>query len=219
MKKVEGSLSFSALAGIDGMLLPFLFAKFGNPAAGISEFASRMVEAKKEVYYHSDISDDKLNDDTPETFITKLEKLRAQSPQDYEAFRMFIAPNANVAAGSDTTSISLVAILHNIIKEPRVHKKLREELRDAGAQGKADDPITFSQAQALPYLQMVIKEAMRLHPVTGLPLWRVVQQDGVEIAGTHFPENVSILDFWQPVHIILRQNADICVSGAVNSGN
>lgn len=191
MKKVEGSLLFNTLAGIDWTLLPLLFEWFGNPAIGISRFVNRMVEAKRNESEHSDLFNAKPVDAGPETFISKLEALRAQSPQDYEKFRMFIAPDGNVAAGSDTTSITLTAILYNVIKEPRVLRRLREELREASAQGKADDPITFEQAQALPYFQMVIKEAMRLHPATGLPMWRVVRSGGIELAGTRFPKDVS----------------------------
>ncbi|OBT85445.1 hypothetical protein VE02_06176 [Pseudogymnoascus sp. 03VT05] len=37
------------------------------------------------------------------------------------------------------------------------------------------------------YLQAVIKESLRLHPATGLPLARVVPAAGAVIAGTRFP--------------------------------
>jgi cytochrome P450 len=49
----------------------------------------------------------------------------------------------------------------------------------------------FKEAQNLPYLQAVIKEALRLHPASGLPLGRVVPKGGAEIAGYYFPEQVS----------------------------
>jgi len=191
MQKVEGSLLFSALAGIDKLLLPILFIKFGNPAAGISDFAKRMIQVGKMEGRDPTLRNANHKESGPETFVAKLAKLRAQSPQDYETFRMAIAPDGNVAAGSDTTSITLTAILYNIIKSPRIYQKLRNELAQAAAEGKADDSITFDQAQALPYFQMVIKEAMRVHPATGLPMWRVVQEGGIELGGTHFPAGVS----------------------------
>lgn len=206
MQKVEGSLLFSALAGIDKLLLPILFLRFGNPAAGISEFAHRMAQVG-----HTDGRDSTLNggdskESGPETFVAKLAKLRAQSPQDYETFRMAIAPDGNVAAGSDTTSITLTAILYNIVKTPRIYQKLRDELAQAAAEGKADDPITFDQAQALPYFQMVIKEATRVHPATGLPMWRVVQEGGIELGGTQFPAGVSQLGFFPLLMMLLVHN-------------
>lgn len=39
----------------------------------------------------------------------------------------------------------------------------------------------------MPYLQAVIKESLRLHPPTGLPLARVVPTAGAMIASTWFP--------------------------------
>lgn len=41
------------------------------------------------------------------------------------------------------------------------------------------------------YLQASIKEALRLHPATGLPLARVVPEGGATLSGTYFPAGVS----------------------------
>jgi cytochrome P450 len=46
-------------------------------------------------------------------------------------------------------------------------------------------------ALRMPYLQAVIKEALRMHPATGLPLGRVVPKGGSVIAGKYFAEGVS----------------------------
>jgi cytochrome P450 len=43
----------------------------------------------------------------------------------------------------------------------------------------------------MPYLQAVIKEALRLHPAAALPLERVVPEGGATITGSFFPEGVS----------------------------
>lgn len=49
----------------------------------------------------------------------------------------------------------------------------------------------------MPYLQAVIKEALRLHPATGLPLWRVVPEGGAEISGQYFPAGTTVgLNTW-----------------------
>lgn len=68
---------------------------------------------------------------------------------------------------------------------------MRKELDEAAAKGKVSTPITFHEAQALPYLQACIKEGLRLHPATGLPLARVVPPEGATIAGTFFPGGVG----------------------------
>lgn len=43
----------------------------------------------------------------------------------------------------------------------------------------------------MPYLQACIKESLRLHPATGLPLARVVPEGGATISETFFPAGVS----------------------------
>ncbi len=50
--------------------------------------------------------------------------------------------------------------------------------------------LSFQEAQKLPYLQAVIKEGLRLHPATGLPMVRVVPKGGATLAGRFFPEKV-----------------------------
>lgn len=62
---------------------------------------------------------------------------------------------------------------------------------NAAANGDVADPISFEQARRLPYLSNVIKEGVRLHPATGLPLWRVVQKPGESIGDQYFPAGVS----------------------------
>ena len=70
-------------------------------------------------------------------------------------------------------------------------KRLRAEL-DAHT-GPNDDavPMTFHHAQSLPYLQAVVKEALRMHPATGYTMPRVVPPGGTVIAGQFFPAGVS----------------------------
>lgn len=41
------------------------------------------------------------------------------------------------------------------------------------------------------FLQACIKESLRLHPATGLPLARVVPKGGVNLLGRDFNEGVS----------------------------
>lgn len=71
--------------------------------------------------------------------------------------------------------------------------QLRSELNEADAVGKLSSPIKYNEAQALPYLQACIKEGLRMHPATGLPLARVVPPEGATVAGTFFPGGVRAL--------------------------
>ena len=81
------------------------------------------------------------------------------------------------------------AVLYYLLKYPKTLESLRREIAEYEAQGKLDKVHvpTFSVTNEMPYFQAVIKEAMRLHPATGLPLWRVVPEGGATIAGRYFP--------------------------------
>jgi cytochrome P450 len=100
---------------------------------------------------------------------------------------------SNIIAGSDTTAVSLSSILYNLMKYPRTLRKLREEIKHCEEKGRCGNPnVSFKESQDMPYLQAVMKEALRIHAATGLPLWRVVPEGGVEICGYFFPEGTTI---------------------------
>jgi cytochrome P450 len=71
--------------------------------------------------------------------------------------------------------------------------KLCEEIASAKEAGKVSSPITFQEARALPHLDAVIKESLRLHPAAGFTYPRVVPRGGMSLAGRYFPEKVHWL--------------------------
>ena len=90
-------------------------------------------------------------------------------------------------AGSETTAISLSAVFYYLLKTPAALARLRREIDDAARAGRFADCetglVTWHESQALPYLDMCVKEAFRLHPAPGLPMERIVPAGGLEIAG------------------------------------
>lgn len=125
-----------------------------------------------------------------EDFISKFQRIRSENPEKLSKDDIINSAIANISAGSDTTSISLTSVIFHLCKFPEALQKLREELDSAARSGTISDPITFKQSQKLPYLQAVVKEALRIHPATGLTLGRVVPKGGATIAGREFPEHV-----------------------------
>lgn len=99
----------------------------------------------------------------------------------------------NVFAGSDTTAITLRAILYYILKTPRVKAKLSEELAAAAAAGHLSTPVRWAEAQKLKYFDCVVKEAMRLHPAIGLLLERVVPSTGLTLPNGQFLSSGTIV--------------------------
>lgn len=184
MHGIDVSTKFSTILGLDFRLFPLLLATYGNPIGGATRFANNLTKLRKMQVVEETVHRN------AEDFFSKLEKLREKDPDNYQKYSCANTIQANVSAGSDTTSISLTANLYYLLKNRSTLKKLREEISEAVARGEVDEPITFDQAQKLPYLQAVIKESMRLHPAVGLPQWRIVPEGGLNIAGTYFPEKV-----------------------------
>jgi cytochrome P450 len=66
-------------------------------------------------------------------------------------------------AGHDTTAAALIWTIYALDQNPKIKQKMLEEL-DANFQGGA---ISGEVLHQLPYMKMVIQEAMRLYP----PVW------------------------------------------------
>ncbi|KAL4744767.1 hypothetical protein BDW72DRAFT_74740 [Aspergillus terricola var. indicus] len=73
-----------------------------------------------------------------------------------------------ILAGSDTTAGAIRGTLLHLMTNPRVYVKLQREIDDAVHRGLAPSTgeglITTAQAKQLPYLQAVIREALRVWP-------------------------------------------------------
>ncbi len=98
---------------------------------------------------------------------------------------------SNVFAGSDTTSAALRGIFLNLLRHPRVLSKLRAELEEKRAAGRLSSIVTFQEAEASPYLQAVMHEAMRVFSPVGFNPDRDVPEGGMMINGIFVPGGVS----------------------------
>ena len=121
-------------------------------------------------------------------FLEKCTELKKAGKLDDPT--MFNVIGANIGAGSDTTGITLTAIIYYLMKNPRCLQSLRQEIETAEQEARLSSPSTFQEGQKLPYLQATIKEALRLHPAVGQMLARVVPEGGAELAGRFFPQGV-----------------------------
>ena len=91
-------------------------------------------------------------------------------------------------AGSDTTATAIRVTFLYILTHPRVLSKLRQEI----ASNSISSPIRNTEAAALPYLQAVIKEGLRIcPPLVGL-MAKEVPPEGDVINGKFIPGGTSI---------------------------
>ncbi|CAO2205743.1 unnamed protein product [Urochloa humidicola] len=67
-----------------------------------------------------------------------------------------------LSAGTDTTATALQWVMANLVKNPAMQAKLRDEI--AGIVGGAAGEVREEDLQAMPYLRAVVLEALRRHP-------------------------------------------------------
>lgn len=128
-----------------------------------------------------------------------------ERPDYFTAQDVLMGSLTNILAGSDTIAISLSAILHYLCTHPEKMRKLRDEIDGMAKRGQVSDPVTLKETQAMPYMQAVIKESLRLHPATGLTLARKVPKGGATISGEFFPEGATVgINTW-----VAHYNRDI----------
>ena len=102
--------------------------------------------------------------------------------------------NLQVFAGSETTANALAAILLYLTASPRVYACLKGEVRDAIQSGlvAADRPISFDQAQKLPYLQATIWEGFRMRASVNTGHYKRVPPGGDTINGVFLPGGTAV---------------------------
>lgn len=93
------------------------------------------------------------------------------------------------AASADTSSTTIEWTLSELLRHPRVMKKVQEELEQVVGM---DNMVEESDLERLEYLDMVIKEAMRLHPVAALLLTHLSIED-CTVDGFFIPKNSRVV--------------------------
>ncbi|CEJ60091.1 hypothetical protein PMG11_08677 [Penicillium brasilianum] len=188
IEAVHKVMIYSTLVGIYPEWHPRLFgllSKFKSSGAGGRNYIRQFVEEKIRKREAK-----KPDPEAPETlqtqdFLEKMMVAHEQNPEKVTKYHLFIMGQSNVTAGSDTTAISLSSIMWYLLQNPDALRKLVAEIDDFTARGNGN--ITFKESQDMPYFQAVMKEALRMHSATGLPMWRVVPAGGAQIGDQFFP--------------------------------
>ena len=111
-----------------------------------------------------------------------------EKPSELSTTDVISMASSNVAAGSDTTAISLRAIIYFLLKHPRCKDKLLEEIRSFRTVPELPEVVPFEETKKMRYLQAVFYESMRLHSAIGMGIPRVTPPGGIEINKHYIPE-------------------------------
>ncbi|KAI6365766.1 hypothetical protein MCOR25_005255 [Pyricularia grisea] len=119
-----------------------------------------------------------------------LEVQRAQ-PDVVDRQRVLSYLSINMLAGADTTAITIKAVLYYALRTDGVWGKLVAACGDAGLE--PGEIPSFAQSRAVPYLEAVVREAMRVHPGVAMVLPRCVPDGGLELPdGKVVPPGTSV---------------------------
>lgn len=167
---------------IHDRLMPYV----GNHLAITSRHGSLRQFAAKEVAARKDRGSDHAD------ILSKLFATHKEKPLELDENAVTSMATSNIFAGSDTTAISTRAIIYFLLKNAEAKQKLIDEIDGLRKQGKLSNPVRLDEADNMPYLQAVMYEAMRLHPVVGMSLPRVVPEGGAQIAGKYLPAGTVV---------------------------
>jgi cytochrome P450 len=154
-----------------------------NRNGSLRQFAAKECEARKG-------RKSERND-----ILTSLIGVKEAKPNEFDDNSVLSMASSNIFAGSDTTGISIGAVMYNLCKYSRCKQKVIDEIEET-IQKKGLDAsknMPFEAGFAMPYLQACIYEALRMHPAVGMSLPRVVPPDGFEIEGVYLPSSVSYI--------------------------
>ncbi|KAF2964007.1 hypothetical protein GQX73_g9563 [Xylaria multiplex] len=195
MGAIEGSTKYGVAVGIYPRLHPYFFKLLSllpkGPPSGI-HYINSFVQGKIDEFKNGHITPAKQEDDAAQTFLVKMFHRHQENPKEFTKYHIFVAAASNIAAGSDTTGIALSSILSHLVNHPRCMAALRQEIENTQSLGLLSARPTFKESQDMPYLQAVIKEAIRLHPSIALPYERIVPEGGVTICGRFFPAGTIV---------------------------
>lgn len=166
---------------------------FNPPTSAIAAFtlvcmAERMAELKTEKPKKLDAIEEGTTL-RKEDMLSKMIQAHQSDPQKVTPAHILGWASSNTYAGSDTTAISLRALLYHLLKNPASLAKLRAEIDNFKG---LSNPISWAEAKKMPYLDACVKEALRIHPAPAMLLERVVPKGGRDICGRFFEEGTIV---------------------------
>ncbi|KAJ5910342.1 hypothetical protein N7504_004985 [Penicillium tannophilum] len=132
-------------------------------------------------------SDAKYHDSGKPDFLDKFIEAKENHPDVVDDTLIISWLMVIMIAGADTTAITLNAALYYSLKEPSVWQRLRSEI-PAHDSKSSFSPTSYKDARDFPYLNAVVREALRFHPGVAMLLERYVPKGGLNLPdGRHVP--------------------------------
>ncbi|CAM0951618.1 unnamed protein product [Alopecurus aequalis] len=123
-----------------------------------------------------------------EDFLDVLLQLHSEDQLGLDALNCFLSDL--FISGAETNSITVEWTMAELLRQPAVMSKVRDELREAlGSKRHPDE----SDIGKMPYLRAVVMETMRLHPASPLMMPHEAMADGAEVGGYEVPKGTKVI--------------------------
>ncbi|KAI9737355.1 MAG: hypothetical protein M1834_009509 [Cirrosporium novae-zelandiae] len=188
LRTADKALDYFAVVG-QIPKLDWLFDKNPIVRIGPPSFSSAAVFCVQKVVDRVAGKDSDTHDPSQPDFMDIFLDLRKTKPDIVDDNQVISYLLINQIAGSDTTAITLRAVIYFILKNPQVKDKLLQELDQAAL----ELPAKYRAASQLPYLSACIHEATRMHPGVGLILERYVPAGGLSLPDGRFIQPGTIV--------------------------
>ncbi|KAL7415813.1 cytochrome P450 [Mrakia frigida] len=170
----------ATLGCLEGWVRPYVkkLPWFKKRLISVSDLASIAIAAVSHRLANPPSSD-------PSDLLSKLQRGKDENGEEMGTEELTAEALTQLIAGSDTTSNSSCAIFYHLAFNPQVLSTLHAELDLALAHldpYEAGSP-KYDDVKALPYLEAVIGEALRIHCTSGIGLPRLVPPEGAMVAG------------------------------------
>ncbi|KAK3368682.1 cytochrome P450 [Podospora didyma] len=126
-------------------------------------------------------------------YLDKFIEVKAEDPANVTDGHIIAWLMINTLAGADTTAVATRSALYYSLKNPSIWSRLQNELSSAGLTS-SHCPVAYKAVRGLPYLDGIVREALRILPGVSLGLERYVPPGGHNLPDGFVPEN-AILSF------------------------
>ncbi|XP_058227453.1 cytochrome P450 736A117-like isoform X2 [Rhododendron vialii] len=169
-------------------------AKVDKVAKGMDEFLEGVVEERRNLYKRKNGDSGRGSRDSEETqdfvdILLEIERENAAGCSTVQRDTIKALIMDMLGGGTDTTATSLVWTMTELLRHPKVMKKLQNEVREI-ARGKPN--VSEDDLGRMHYLNAVVKEALRIRAPVPLLIARESIQD-VRVMGYDIAAGTQVL--------------------------
>lgn len=160
--------------------------QIGSP--GFGPMTGRIVKYVTDRYQGNDRD---YHDPEKPDFLDHFIEVKKADPEHVDDAQIVSWLMINVMAGADTTALALKTAFYYCLRDERIWQRLRGELLAAGA--REATLVPYEVALSAPYLEAVVREALRILPGISMPLERYVPPCGYRLSdGSFLPGGSTI---------------------------